>query len=536
MTSPFKSQVKVNTANISKKASPVKLPSPPKPLGFSPQQAASSPLRATKSPERMIPVHNITPKAQELQSASETPTGEMPDSPSKLVSVATAEVDADADVDITMQDADNIAPQESTVALEAPLSSAFTIANEALRRVSMESGSTDELASPDKTYAPTALRKNGVSSQDFGTPSTAARAATMEGPSEIGVSFTPLMGKLTGWAASSPDKQEKPKASRQARGMFSLGESVGLNAAEQDVSVSVAPSPIKTSFFEDGIAVMDDELNDETMDAGFEIVADDEAARIAMQSSMESQASEEYGDENAAPTEAEMLREEQDADHTLTCTPAKVFTPAKITPARAITRRPEEVHTVSKVPLRSSAEDTPLKVTRQRSRSLGGPLTAIHEPKASSQGAVRTPLPSQPTTPNLAATIIPQTPSSGMKLDAETPGRTVRKGVVPDVLKGAVVYVDVHTTEGADASGIFVDLLTQMGARCVKQWNWNPRASMASSLDSSASPAGGSPSSSPSTKVGITHVVYKDGGKRTLEKVRSSSGVVLCVGVGWVLE
>jgi hypothetical protein len=37
-------------------------------------------------------------------------------------------------------------------------------------------------------------------------------------------------------------------------------------------------------------------------------------------------------------------------------------------------------------------------------------------------------------------------------------------------------------------------------------------------------------------KVGITHVIYKDGGKRTLEKVRDAGGVVRCVGVGWVLE
>jgi hypothetical protein len=97
-------------------------------------------------------------------------------------------------------------------------------------------------------------------------------------------------------------------------------------------------------------------------------------------------------------------------------------------------------------------------------------------------------------------------------------------------LKGAVVFVDVHTTEGADASAVFVELLGQMGARCVKTWNWNP--------NSVTSPEAGSAdqSSNGSSKIGITHVVFKDGGKRTLEKVRESKGVVLCVGVGWVLE
>ena len=51
----------------------------------------------------------------------------------------------------------------------------------------------------------------------------------------------------------------------------------------------------------------------------------------------------------------------------------------------------------------------------------------------------------------------------------------------------------------------------------------------ASVADSSVATASGS-------KIGITHVVYKDGGKRTLEKVRDTEGVVKCVGVGWVLE
>jgi len=97
------------------------------------------------------------------------------------------------------------------------------------------------------------------------------------------------------------------------------------------------------------------------------------------------------------------------------------------------------------------------------------------------------------------------------------------------ILKDAVVYVDVHTKEGADASGIFVELLTQMGAKCVKQWTWSPRSSVSSDL-------GGSPCLGSSLKAGITHVVFKDGGKRTMEKVREAGGTVRCVGVNWVLE
>ena len=88
------------------------------------------------------------------------------------------------------------------------------------------------------------------------------------------------------------------------------------------------------------------------------------------------------------------------------------------------------------------------------------------------------------------------------------------------------MHVDVHTTEGEDASGIFIELLQQMGARCVKNWAWNPRSSL-SPVDGVEPKEG---------RVGISHVVFKDGGVRTLEKVRQAGGLVKCVGVGWVLE
>ena len=108
--------------------------------------------------------------------------------------------------------------------------------------------------------------------------------------------------------------------------------------------------------------------------------------------------------------------------------------------------------------------------------------------------------------------------------DATTPRRDPK--AEKQCLRGAVVFVDVHTTEGEDASGIFVELLTQMGAKCIKSWSWNPRASHSPGVDGSEV----------NSKVGITHVVYKDGGVRTMEKVRQAGDLVKCVGVGWVLE
>ncbi len=496
------------------------------------EQVTSSPFRSARPPEHDFKIHTITDEERNLvtsadkESVSQPVDQEEPDVEAETASVL-QEVGATVNGSLAPEDptsteepdyfgimdemAESPAPPEAPAVFAVPV---FSIGSSSLRRTSIESAvSEDELASPQKIYEATPLRRHGISTKASGTPATIEGQNTLE-PSNADLSFTPLVDQLSSWNASSPDKQSRRP--RQARGIFSLGGADHIPAEAQSVS------PAKSSFFDDEMAMLDNQ-DDTSCD---ELLIDHPSDVTALQISQESIASEEYGDENAMPSDPHLLRGVQESDHTLTCTPAKVFTPVK-----AI-QRPLEMHTVSKVPLRPSAEDSPVMPVRQRSRSLGGPLAVVSQQKTKEHSHVRE---EQPATPILVPSLAPQTPSSGMKLDAETPGRTIRKGVVPDVLKGAVVYVDVHTTEGADASGIFVDLLTQMGARCVKQWNWNPRAGMGSSLDSTASPQGTSPDVSAS-KIGITHVVYKDGGKRTLEKVRSSNGVVLCVGVGWVLE
>ena len=78
------------------------------------------------------------------------------------------------------------------------------------------------------------------------------------------------------------------------------------------------------------------------------------------------------------------------------------------------------------------------------------------------------------------------------------------------ILSGAVFYVDVNSADGADAADIFIPLLTEMGAICVPGW--------LNSLD------------------GITHVLFKDGQRKTLEKVAASGGKIKCVNIGWPLE
>ena len=465
------------------------------------------PLSEVSSPEKQEIAVDLTLHPQDLDGVNSDST--VPESSILTKSPVTAPIKDgafdDTDVDI----------QEAPPAFPGP---AFAIGSSSLRRTSMESESSeDELASPKKIYEMTPLRRREDPAHEYDTPAVIG-AQDEARSSAAPLSFTPLADQLNSWNTKSPERRTRPG---QARGMFSIGGAAADLAIDQPTPVIAKTSPAKSSFFDDEMAIRDE--HDDAYHT--EIGEDNETNLAILKTSQDSLASEEYGDENAEPVDLQVFAAESDADATVTCLPAKVFTPARII------ERPTEMYTVSKVPLRPSADESPLIVPRQRSRSFGGPLATVNQPHLMQ---AKEPI-ERPNTPVLRPTLTPQTPSSGMRLDAETPGRTVRKGIVPDILKGAVVHVDVHTTEGADASGIFVDLLTQMGARCVKQWHWNPRAGFGSSLDHSASPQELSPDAATS-KIGITHVVYKDGGKRTLEKVRSSNGAVHCVGVGWVLE
>ena len=305
-----------------------------------------------------------------------------------------------------------------------------------------------------------------------------------------------------------------------------------------------------------------------------------------------STASSEYGDENTViitrqselpVTSLDMMEVQPSSE---TCQPVEEMEAEAVedsneqvmmfnTPVRPDVSQPRFVNTViSKVPLRPEGHISPIKNPKKRSRSLSaGPGSAkkplldsgvFSIPKRnngislSPERQARSPAQSvAASTPgqisfavsdfgdstldgieipddsddeindSILSRIASSIKSSKIRSSVATPARTPLKAVGGGVLHGAVVYVDVHTTEGADASGIFVDLLTQMGAKCVREWKWNPRASLvAGDVENMATPA----------RIGITHVVYKDGGKRTLEKVRDAKGEVCCVGVAWVLE
>ena len=221
-----------------------------------------------------------------------------------------------------------------------------------------------------------------------------------------------------------------------------------------------------------------------------------------------SDTSQEYGDENQIPIDPALLgRDVQEP----------------VTPIRPLVRM---FNTTTKVPLKAADESTPSPLKKRSMSASRVPRRPDVLPRSatvisySPMKERRQSFMGQEEEEELADSA-PVTP---VKADSwstmGTPARTPRRDTDPALLRGAVVFVDVHTSEGADASGIFVELLTQMGARCLKSWPWNPS----------------SPTNGDSSRIGITHVVYKDGGKRTLEKVREANGVVQCVGVSWVLE
>lgn len=399
----------------------------------------------------------------------------------------------------------------SAAVLQAPISKANSFSLTPPSPMCDElSGSEDELTAGDELYASTPFEYREISKYQS--------------------SFTPLATKLSGWRASSPGKNTPAEPNERQLALFSpAGPTLFDKPEHRDIAAPV-DFP-KFSFFEDEIAVRDEEGNESLV-----VKPGVHKGYVEAGVSQESQTLEEYGDENALPLDPQLLNSEPAIDQpTLICTPQKLFS-----------SRAREIHTISKVPLRPSADGSPIDLPRKRSRSLAGPLADINASQKDDHGCNDIFLPAvqdmsvlnevasgPPTTPESFVSELPHTPGSSIFSNFMSPLRNLRKGS-PGVLKGAVVYVDVHTTEGADASGIFLDLLTQMGARCVKQWLWNSRSAAVSSGENVTAP---SPDCTMlSSKIGITHVVYKDGGRRTLEKVREANGVVLCVGVGWVLE
>lgn len=200
-----------------------------------------------------------------------------------------------------------------------------------------------------------------------------------------------------------------------------------------------------------------------------------------------------------------------------------------VTPNMPIPRKFNFNTVVTKVPLKPEGQESPFKLSikkRKRPLSLGGQpdfVDIIQKPSKSPRTSVppEEPLvrPEPVMTPaSTKSTKTPASKASTIKSDrrvTSTPmsARTPLAAVTNGVLTGAVVYVDVRTSEGADASAIYIELLSGLGAKVVS-----------SITDASL----------------LTHIVYKDGNPKTLDKIRRASmgdGInVKTVGVSWPLD
>ncbi|GJN79341.1 hypothetical protein PLIIFM63780_002854 [Purpureocillium lilacinum] len=378
--------------------------------------------------------------------------------------------------------------------------------------IRLESDSEDETTTPFKVISP--------------TPSRSTKRPRDSRRSTIGL--TSLAEQFGSWSAASPIKADKNTDVAPAF----VCEDVG----HQDTAVNFAGEPepsARNMFFENEMLAHGDEVQTATphmaaqagLDKGEDedlcmenMMVTDEDVALAQEANdlsvleperveqvvnggsfddSVSEASQEYGDENQVPVDPALA----------SSVPAGPVTPVRPPQHRAF-------FTTTKVPLKPADNSTPSPL---KQRSMSASRASSRRPAALPRSA--TVISYSPTKDRRRSSAAVTPSKVDMWSSIGTPARTPRRDLDPALLRGAVVFVDVHTTEGADASGIFVELLSQMGARCVKSWHWNPSGESCSSA-----------------KVGITHVVYKDGGKRTLEKVREANGVVHCVGVSWVLD
>ncbi|KAL4885533.1 hypothetical protein BJY04DRAFT_214330 [Aspergillus karnatakaensis] len=375
-----------------------------------------------------------------------------------------------------------------------------------------------------------------------------------------GPRFTLLAEQLSQWKASSPAKEETGRPRR--RGVFSL------SGRSSDVS-SITPRAPKTDIFANAPTFSTKprahmeipttpapEIHEDTEDMLAENIAEpdfrgstrrpmtglgDEEITDAPQPLEEAAQNDEVEKEHFGRATYPTLESPEDEKENGTSLPL----PA--TPAKNPALQTQTYHTVSKVPLKPEGQISPLKISRKRGRSLSITSPVRSSPRLRdftlpaavrriadsphrksprlSYGSAR----KSPAKQVLKKAVEAQQPQRARTpLRSASPSKTPRKQVAAysQCLSGAVVYVDVHTTEGEDASGIFIEVLQQMGAKCIRNWSWNPRVSV--SPEESAAAV--------NNRIGITHVVFKDGGVRTLEKVRQAAGVVKCVGVGWVLD
>lgn len=397
--------------------------------------------------------------------------------------------------------------------------------------------------------------------------------------------FTPLAQQFSQWKTSTPKESERRRPRR--RGVFSIGGvvrrpsgriSVGSGVsqpamARRSIASSRESSLANVSTQQDTEEDPMESIKHAQQDPGpepetiqdaaskaedsprqpmAEIFTDQEPEAIATEENHEIlRALDSIPSQDASPTPsvAPSIQNERDDEKENENIGSPAPAPAPVTPRKNRINSMQAVHTVSKVPLKPDGDVSPLKMPIKRRRSLSNASPTRSSPRPRKSLLFTSAEESMPSCPPRKSPRMekpagsPRWASSHRARSMErrqskptkassrspSPAKSPRKSVSNSgVLEGAVVYADVHTTEGEDASGIFVELLQQMGAKCIRNWSWNPRASLLPEGNATAQQIDG--------KLGITHVVFKDGGVRTLEKVRYAGGLVKCVGVGWVLD
>lgn len=379
--------------------------------------------------------------------------------------------------------------------------------------------SEDELMSDDPRYCASPSRKTASDIHRTRLSNAATPITKNAHPDTL--SMTGLAERFEAWTRATPDPQILEQ--RNMDGFVFSPVKPHSNTAPIDVEeprANAQPTDSQSNSFGEAMEIHEDK--DDSLQDELNVPQD------MFRQSYTSETSQEYGDENEVPIDPVLL--ETKPQMAPTCTPQRVER-----------KEPQVIHTVSKVPLKPAGDIgiSPMtKANATKRHSVAPALTprgdvdlqALRQiyPPAKQVGPTATG--SGLCTPSKAEaiseeakTFTPTVKSTSMS-NAGTPARTPRADLNKKLLNGAVVFVDVHTSEGADASGIFVDLLQQMGATVRSSWNWNPEKNEESDTTETDS------------RPGITHVVFKDGGKRTMEKVRMTNGVVFCVGVGWVLE
>jgi hypothetical protein len=104
---------------------------------------------------------------------------------------------------------------------------------------------------------------------------------------------------------------------------------------------------------------------------------------------------------------------------------------------------------------------------------------------------------------------------SPQKFEAKTPKKAVTWDeheesdlfMFDGPLQGLTFFVDI-TSHGKSHNFVYASLLEDLGAKIAKEWQ----------------------------STSISHVLFKDGGVETLEKVYASKGAIKCVNLGWILE